>query len=226
VCGSPRLIAACRVLLRPRAPRHPPYALIPLTAPRKRHRFSPPSLPTRRGARQATERGRQGARMKSPHSRLPAAMRVPRTFPLLDLLFCGFQGAKIGNFKWWRRADSNRRLPACKAGALPLSYVPGHTDPPGRAHRASLANRSASVVVGIGRLELPTSPLSGARSDRPESVQRIFHRWVLLRKEVIQPHLPIRLPCYDFTPVISPTLDGFLPCGLDYRLRVLPTPMV
>ena len=27
----------------------------------------------------------------------------------------------------------------------------------------------------------------------------------LLRKEVIQPHLPIRLPCYDFTPIISPT---------------------
>ncbi len=23
-------------------------------------------------------------------------------------------------------------------------------------------------------------------------------------KEVIQPHLPVRLPCYDFTPVISP----------------------
>ena len=33
---------------------------------------------------------------------------------------------------------------------------------------------------------------------------------VLLRKEVIQPHLPIRLPCYDFTPVIAPTLDGCL----------------
>ena len=28
------------------------------------------------------------------------------------------------------------------------------------------------------------------------------------RKEVIQPHLPIRLPCYDFTPVIGPTFDG------------------
>ena len=24
---------------------------------------------------------------------------------------------------------------------------------------------------------------------------------VLLRKEVIQPHLPIRLPCYDFVPL-------------------------
>ena len=34
---------------------------------------------------------------------------------------------------------------------------------------------------------------------------------LLLRKEVIQPPLPIRLPCYDFTPVINPTLDGVLP---------------
>ena len=30
---------------------------------------------------------------------------------------------------------------------------------------------------------------------------------ILLRKEVIQPHLPIRLPCYDFTPIINPTFD-------------------
>ena len=33
---------------------------------------------------------------------------------------------------------------------------------------------------------------------------------LLLRKEVIQPHLPIRLPCYDFTPIIDPTFDGAL----------------
>ena len=33
---------------------------------------------------------------------------------------------------------------------------------------------------------------------------------VLPRKEVIQPHLPIRLPCYDFTPVIGLTLDNAL----------------
>ena len=26
------------------------------------------------------------------------------------------------------------------------------------------------------------------------------------RKEVIQPHLPVRLPCYDFTPVTNPAL--------------------
>ena len=29
----------------------------------------------------------------------------------------------------------------------------------------------------------------------------------LPRKEVIQPHLPVRLPCYDFTPITNPTLD-------------------
>ena len=29
-----------------------------------------------------------------------------------------------------------------------------------------------------------------------------------LRKEVIQPHLPIRLPCYDFTPVIGPAFGS------------------
>ena len=30
------------------------------------------------------------------------------------------------------------------------------------------------------------------------------------RKEVIQPQLPLRLPCYDFTPIIDPTFDGCL----------------
>ena len=37
----------------------------------------------------------------------------------------------------------------------------------------------------------------------------IAHPW-LPRKEVIQPHLPVRLPCYDFTPITNPTLDACL----------------
>ena len=32
----------------------------------------------------------------------------------------------------------------------------------------------------------------------------------LLRKEVIQPHLPIRLPCYDLTPITEPTFGCVL----------------
>ena len=50
-------------------------------------------------------------------------------------------------------------------------------------------------------------------------IPSIFFLWVLritslevthflLRKEVIQPHLPIRLPCYDLTPIIEPTFGS------------------
>jgi hypothetical protein len=49
---------------------------------------------------------------------------------------------------------------------------------------------------------------------------------MILRKEVIQPQVPLRLPCYDFTPVAEPTVVACLPCGLAQRLRVNPTPMV
>ena len=38
---------------------------------------------------------------------------------------------------------------------------------------------------------------------------------MLLRKEVIQPHLPVRLPCYDFTPIAGPTFDSSLPQGVE-----------
>ena len=48
----------------------------------------------------------------------------------------------------------------------------------------------------------------------------------ILKKEVIQPQVPLRLPCYDFTPVIDHTIGGFLPCGLEHRLPVQQTPMV
>ncbi len=33
---------------------------------------------------------------------------------------------------------------------------------------------------------------------------------MLLRKEVIQPHLPVRLPCYDLVLITDPTFDGSL----------------
>ena len=35
-----------------------------------------------------------------------------------------------------------------------------------------------------------------------------LHILRFLRKEVIQPQVLLRLPCYDFTPVICPALDG------------------
>src|SRR5690349_4729297 len=61
------------------------------------------------------------------------------------------------------------------------------------------------------------------RSPNPHTMWAGRALVVLLRKEVIQPHLPVRLPCYDFVPIADPTFDGSLPEGLGHRLRVLPT---
>jgi hypothetical protein len=44
-----------------------------------------------------------------------------------------------------------------------------------------------------------------------------------LRKEVIQPQVLLRLPCYDFTPIMNHTLDGCPPCGSAHRLLVQST---
>ena len=49
---------------------------------------------------------------------------------------------------WWSQAGSNRRPPACKAGALPAELWP------------------LRVLVGLGGVEPPTSPLSGVRSNQ------------------------------------------------------------
>ena len=37
--------------------------------------------------------------------------------------------------------------------------------------------------------------------------ERLLPKNGLPRKEVIQPHLPVRLPCYDFVPIANPTFD-------------------
>ena len=51
-------------------------------------------------------------------------------------------------------------------------------------------------------------------------------RTYLPRKEVIQPHLPVRLPCYDFTPLTIHTFGASPPRGLGRRLRVQTTRVV
>jgi hypothetical protein len=57
-----------------------------------------------------------------------------------------------------------------------------------------------------------SSPVDIPRRRSLEEIARIQR--MLPRKEVIQPHLPVRLPCYDFTPVTGPTFDGSLPKGV------------
>ena len=51
-------------------------------------------------------------------------------------------------------------------------------------------------AINLGAVNAPDPP-KARNSDLP-------------RKEVIQPHLPVRLPCYDFVPITDPTFDGCL----------------
>ena len=92
--------------------------------------------------------------------------------------------------RWWSQAGSNRRPPACKAGALPAELWPHDVDCQttpeisnsgklpelfrlfdrrGEAYfkYASRWDRATwAILVGLGRFELPTSPLSGVRSNQ------------------------------------------------------------
>jgi hypothetical protein len=110
-----------------------------------------------------------------------------------------------------------------------------HRSPPQpRPHRGPdppLPRQTGRVVLGAGprpathfsqRLR-PRAPRPDIRGPRAPAPTATAPGQALLRKEVIQPHLPVRLPCYDFVPIASPTFDGSPPHGLGHRLRVLPT---
>ena len=73
-----------------------------------------------------------------------------------------------------------------------------------------LWSRSSRTVSS----ELHLARSSNDRAINPRSHQRLdptkSRDSDLPRKEVIQPHLPVRLPCYDFVPITDPTFDGCL----------------
>jgi hypothetical protein len=89
--------------------------------------------------------------------------------------------AGTANEGWWSQTGSNRRPHACKARALPaelwprnqktnafdaLAFAYAMAQQPSfkRACRAEAAEQQR--LVGLGRLELPTSRLSSARSNQ------------------------------------------------------------
>ena len=82
-------------------------------------------------------------------------------------------------------------------------------------------NRKPLRVRFACRVTCASPSCEGARSTQLESaigdvfnlgfLLRPDHRWSrqkLPRKEVIQPHLPVGLPCYDLVPITDPTFDS------------------
>ena len=151
----------------------------------------------------------------------PERAPIPRFIWLL----CDFQGPQ--------RGETRLRLPGTQvqraAGCAPVSQNSTACEPP-RQRRAAYQIRSTYLVADQssvhrrGELESSRGGRTRATMARGWPVPSCLRG--LPRKEVIQPQLPLRLPCYDFTPVASPTFDGSFPYGLGHRLRVLLTPMV
>ena len=111
-----------------------------------------------------------------------------------------------------------------------LSYRPQRIAQAGHKGRQA-AGASSGVQQAVRLAEFPVMKghedggnvlWNGRRSSEQSSAQCD----AILRKEVIQPQVPLRLPCYDFTPVAKPTVVACFPYGLAQRLRVNPTPMV
>jgi hypothetical protein len=78
-------------------------------------------------------------------------------------------GATAAKPEWWSQTGSNRRPHACKARALPAELWPRkrHAGTPGAGTADGGPGRWwAWQMVGLGRLELPTSRLSSARSNQ------------------------------------------------------------
>ncbi len=89
--------------------------------------------------------------------------------------------------------------------------------PPNPENGTSSIAKNVRIVRSFAGLAGFSNPLGSRRFTAPAPIDLGFASAcyqasrVLPRKEVIQPHLPIRLPCYDFTPVIGLTFGGCLP---------------
>lgn len=212
VIDSPRLIADSYALHRFLVPRHPPCALKNLS--HKDARVHCAVLKKR----------------AAPH---PTGAYHPPHHP----------GPPQGSNP--RKGDGVRRggSTAVRVPAEPASHRPRPEGP--RACRPSLQDPTTCQAPDPTPTRVPRPWRTRARTNAPRRCRRqlidvpplstrcptlgdrpgsgSLARPALLRKEVIQPHLPVRLPCYDLVPIASPTFDGSPSCELGHRLRVLPT---
>lgn len=218
----PRTIAAPHVLHRYCLPRHPPYAH------HDNHNTAAMTKALLKNPRTTSDHG------DAPHTARPIRLRTnPRkTIPRIRITV--------------RTPTPPQRAGRC---SRPLSSSqtttpPGHPPRTNRHRATDLGTHwQPHPTPGAGggqgtQQHAPhhtiqydsSTPASQGGDDKPshsanpshKTVHKTMHAHILRRKEVIQPHLPVRLPCYDLVPITSLTLDGS-PQGSGHRLRVLPT---
>ncbi len=112
--------------------------------------------------------------------------------------------------------------PSCdgppSAGSIAISRVDSSYPTITTAIRCQIANTCSPS----GNQRERSQTMQGGRLPRtfdesPEELTLTRHSG----KEVIQPQVPLRLPCYDFAPVTTLAFGGLVPCGFRHRLRAL-----
>ena len=150
-----------------------------------------------------------GSPIRAPRDRSPCA--AP---PGLSRLAAPF----VGSLR-----QGIRRAPSIPSGRL----APPASDHVPFSREISSSSRYAALRVPSGDSGEPRGPdAAGVRGSDLPSDAWLRLRLTLPRKEVIQPHLPVRLPCYDFTPLTLHTFDASAPRGFGRRLRVQTTRVV
>ena len=203
VDSSPRPIAASHVLHRLLVPRHPPSALDNLTTKMlaSTMQFSTNNQPANHQPH--TNNHHNGPGMRSPVTPGTQTTTTPPSNTPTQVVPSG-----------------PNRVPHHQTPAAPTPTPPHHPQP---------QKKDRWYQAGKAVATSPTSQCLRPRAPHHHTTGQCrlhtrFHGMVLLRKEVIQPHLPVRLPCYDFVPIASPTFDHSLRTSrLGHGLRVLPT---
>ncbi len=124
-----------------------------------------------------------------------------------------------------RSNRSELQAPECQHvhHGMPLSQTSPSRRPPWNSGPTALHRAHARAPM----LDLSKLNSGGCGSDQGVAACGSNLASCILRKEVIQPQVPLRLPCYDFTPIIGHTFGAYLPGkGLVRRLLVQPTLMV
>ena len=86
-----------------------------------------------------------------------------------------------------------------------------------------LVKKNISHIIQFSKNYLKELHILSKLSKTFKTIAQSFSSVFLHRKEVIHPHVLVGIPCYDFTPITCPTLNGPLLYRLGYHIRVLQT---
>jgi hypothetical protein len=121
----------------------------------------------------------------------------------LELPTLRLSGVRSNHLSYGPRAARQPGVPGSRSRHQPRDpYSRGVDDESGKRNGDGGILLVAQNATALRLLE---------RSSLDRSLNSLVRDWrSILRKEVIQPQVPLRLPCYDFTPVADPTVVACL----------------